>query len=57
MIFEAIIMIPSFNNIYKTFYMSYRVFRIMDDNGDKQLTFAEFKKGLRDYGVIVEDVV
>ncbi|EDV22333.1 uncharacterized protein TRIADDRAFT_28500 [Trichoplax adhaerens] len=32
-----------------------RVFRIMDDNGDKQLNFAEFKKGLRDYGVIVDD--
>ncbi|RDD39748.1 Calcyphosin-like protein [Trichoplax sp. H2] len=34
-----------------------RVFRIMDDNGDKQLNFAEFKKGLRDYGVIVDDTV
>ena len=28
-----------------------RLFRIMDDDGNKTLSFAEFKKGLNDYGV------
>eukprot|EP01147_Barroeca_monosierra_P000779 gene779-4067_t len=32
-----------------------RVFRIMDDNGDRKLDFHEFKKGLRDYGVFLDD--
>jgi Ca2+-binding EF-hand superfamily protein len=32
-----------------------RVFRIMDDNGSKSLDFEEFKKGLHDYGVPLED--
>jgi Ca2+-binding EF-hand superfamily protein len=32
-----------------------RVFRIMDDNGDKKLDFSEFKKGLKDYGVTLSD--
>ncbi|XP_041476093.1 calcyphosin-like protein isoform X2 [Lytechinus variegatus] len=31
-----------------------RVFKIMDDDGNKTLSFAEFKKGLRDYGVPLE---
>ena len=32
-----------------------RIFRIMDDNGDRKLDLAEFKKGLHDFGVILED--
>ncbi|KAK3747591.1 hypothetical protein QZH41_015827 [Actinostola sp. cb2023] len=31
-----------------------RVFRIMDDDGNRSLDFSEFKKGLRDYGLILE---
>ncbi|XP_031563651.1 calcyphosin-like protein isoform X1 [Actinia tenebrosa] len=31
-----------------------RVFRIMDDDGNRKLDFAEFKKGLREYGLILE---
>jgi Ca2+-binding EF-hand superfamily protein len=31
-----------------------RAFRIMDDNGDKQISFAEFHKGLNDYGVYLD---
>ncbi len=29
-----------------------RVFRIMDDNGSRSLDFEEFKKGMRDYGLV-----
>jgi len=31
-----------------------RVFRIMDDDGDKQISIKEFKKGLKDYGVFLD---
>ncbi|XP_078574060.1 calcyphosin-like protein isoform X1 [Branchiostoma floridae x Branchiostoma japonicum] len=31
-----------------------RVFRIMDDDANRKLDFAEFKKGLRDYGLSLE---
>ncbi|KXJ15948.1 Calcyphosin-like protein [Exaiptasia diaphana] len=31
-----------------------RVFRIMDDDGNRKLDFQEFKKGLKDYGLILE---
>lgn len=31
-----------------------RVFRIMDDDGSKALSYAEFKKGLGDYGVYLD---
>lgn len=31
-----------------------RVFKIMDDDGNRKLDFNEFKKGLRDYGLILE---
>ncbi|XP_071495198.1 calcyphosin-like protein [Diadema setosum] len=31
-----------------------RVFRIMDDDGNRSLDFAEFSKGMRDYGVNLE---
>eukprot|EP00053_Salpingoeca_punica_P002499 m.38133 g.38133 ORF g.38133 m.38133 type:complete len:210 (+) comp11611_c0_seq1:75-704(+) len=31
-----------------------RVFRIMDDDGNRQLSYPEFKKGLHDYGVYLE---
>ena len=34
-----------------------RVFRIMDDDGSKSLDFDEFKKGLRDYGLSIEESV
>lgn len=29
----------------------------MDDDGNRKLDFAEFKKGLRDYGLILEPKV
>ncbi|EGD72917.1 EF hand family protein [Salpingoeca rosetta] len=32
-----------------------RIFRIMDDNGNKKLDFDEFKKGLHDFGVHLDD--
>ena len=32
-----------------------RVFRIMDDNGNKSLDYGEFTKGLNDYGVYLDD--
>ena len=35
----------------------YRVFRIMDDDGSKKLDFEEFKKGIHDYGLLMEDAV
>ncbi|XP_065070277.1 calcyphosin-like protein isoform X2 [Rhopilema esculentum] len=31
-----------------------RVFRIMDDDGNRRLDLNEFKKGLREYGLILE---
>lgn len=31
-----------------------RAFRIMDDNGDKKISFPEFQKGLNDYGVYLD---
>ena len=34
-----------------------RVFRIMDDDGSKKLDFEEFKKGIHDYGLLMEDAV
>ena len=35
----------------------YRVFKIMDDDGNRTLDFNEFKKGLRDYGLYLEPKV
>ena len=29
----------------------------MDDDGSKKLDFDEFKKGIHDYGLLVEDAV
>lgn len=34
-----------------------RVFRIMDDDGSKKLDFQEFKKGIHDYGLLMDDAV
>jgi hypothetical protein len=31
-----------------------RVFRIMDDDGNRKLDFNEFKKGIHDYGLNLE---
>jgi len=34
------------------------MFRVIDDDGNRSLSFAEFKKGCRDYGLELEvDVV
>jgi len=38
-------------------YTPARLFRIMDDDGSKSLDFDEFKKGLRDYGLSIEESV
>lgn len=35
----------------------YRVFRIMDDDGSKKLDFDEFKKGIHDYGLVMDEPV
>jgi len=36
----------------------HRMFRIIDDDGNRSLSLAEFKKGCRDYGLELEaDVV
>ncbi|XP_033103580.1 calcyphosin-like protein isoform X1 [Anneissia japonica] len=32
-----------------------RVFRIMDDDGSRSIDFKEFKKGIHDYGVDIDD--
>ncbi|XP_065905567.1 calcyphosin-like protein [Dysidea avara] len=32
-----------------------RIFRIMDDDGSKKLDYDEFKKGIHDYGLVMED--
>ncbi len=37
--------------------VSYRLFRNMDDDGSKNLDYAEFKKGIHDYGLGFEDSV
>lgn len=34
-----------------------RIFRIMDDDGSKKLDYQEFKKGVHDYGLVVDDDV
>ena len=34
-----------------------RLFRIMDDDGSKSLDFSEFKKGIHDYGINMDDEV
>lgn len=34
-----------------------RVFRIMDDDGNKKLDFGEFRKGINDYGLNLEPEV
>lgn len=41
-----------------SWYCVYRMFRIIDDDGNRSLSLAEFKKGCRDYGLELEsDVV
>ena len=35
----------------------FRAFRIMDDDSNKKLDMYEFKKGISDYGLILEEVV
>ena len=36
---------------------TYRIFRVMDDDGSKKLDYDEFKKGIHDYGLVMEDPV
>ena len=46
--------------VHQLFHFSvdhFRVFKIMDDDGNRKLDFNEFKKGLRDYGLILEPKV
>ena len=43
-------MIYSVNESY--LFSSFRSFRIMDDDRSRTLDFSEFRKGLRDYGLI-----
>ena len=38
-------------------YFSCRLFRNMDDDGSKRLDYEEFKKGIHDYGLSLEDSV
>merc|ERR1711976_435692 len=33
-----------------------RTFKIIDDDGNKTLSMSEFKKGLRDYGLDLENI-
>jgi len=40
-----------------TFFLFFRVFRIMDDDQNRTLDFNEFKKGIRDYGLYLEPKV
>jgi len=35
-------------------FITYRTFRIMDDDGNRSLNLAEFRKGIRDYGVVLD---
>ena len=35
----------------------FRTFRIMDDDESKSLDIKEFKKGIHDYGLLIEDTV
>lgn len=35
----------------------FRIFRIMDDDGSKNLDYQEFKKGLHDYGLSIDESV
>ena len=37
--------------------LCFRAFRIMDDDGNRKLDKYEFKKGLSDYGLVLEDEV
>lgn len=34
---------------------NFRTFRIMDDDESRTLDFKEFKKGIHDYGILMED--
>lgn len=38
-------------------YCIHRAFRNMDDDGSRTLNFDEFKKGIQDYGLNMEDDV
>ena len=38
-----------------TAYLPCRTFRIMDDDESRSLDFKEFKKGIHDYGLLMED--
>lgn len=45
--------------IYANFatLLSFRVFRIMDDDRNRSLDFSEFKKGMREYGLYLDPKV
>lgn len=37
--------------MHKPIFMLYRLFKIIDDDGNKKLDYNEFKKGISEYGL------